>query len=55
MSPTTLLNVTPDLMRARAEAGLPATMGSAADHHWALVVGLGLAIAATLALLIAIH
>jgi len=55
MSPTSLLHVSPDLMRAHAQAGLPVPSGSAADRHWSLVVGLGLAIAATLALLIAIH
>jgi hypothetical protein len=50
MSPSSLLNVSPDLMRQQAQAGMPDTsIGADSDRRWA--IGLSVTLTAVAALL----
>jgi len=54
MSPTSLLNVSSDLLRQHGQLGLPSPMASASDRSWAMAVCFGLATVATL-LIVLLH
>jgi len=50
MNPSSLLNVSPDLMRLRGQTGMPvAAVSQASDRYWA--IGASLMLMAALALL----